>query len=63
MFLVLIARALEKTPKIQSLNFGLCEIHANIAIELNRNDILSVDFNRTAEHTNNANDNIWKNRP
>lgn len=58
MFLVLIARALEKAPKIQSLNSGLCEIHANIAMELNRDEILPVDFNRIAEHTNIANDNI-----
>lgn len=58
MFSVLIARALEKAPKIQSLNFGLCQIHANIPIELNRDEILSVDFNKITEHTNYANDNI-----
>lgn len=52
MFLILIARALEKAPKIQSLHFGLCEIHANAAIESNRDDILSVDFNRIAECPN-----------
>lgn len=56
MFLVWIARALEKAPKSQSLHFGLCEIRANIGIELNRDEILFVDFNRITEHTNNAND-------
>lgn len=63
MFLILIARALEKAPKIQSLSFGLCEIRANVAIELNRDEILSVDFNKITEHPNNASDNIWKSRP
>lgn len=62
-FLVWIAKAWEKTPKIQSLHFGLCEICASIAIELNRDEIFSVDFNRITEHTNNADDNIWKSRP
>lgn len=58
MFLVWIAKSWEKAPKIQSLHFGLCEICASIAIELNRDEILSVDFNRITEHTNNADDNI-----
>lgn len=63
MVLVLIARALEKAPKIQSFNSGFVKSMQTFAIELNRDEILSVQFNRIAEHTNDANDNIWKNTP
>lgn len=53
--MVLIARALEKAPKIKSLNFGLSEIGVIIAIALNRDGIPSVNFNKNTQPINYVN--------
>lgn len=61
--MVLIARALEKAPKIKSLNFGLSEIGVIIAIALNRDGIPSVNFNKNTQPINYVNHDFWRNRP
>lgn len=61
MVLVLIARALEEFPKIRWWNPLLSEIHVNIATEMNRDGIPSVDFNGNTQH--NLNYNICRDSP